>query len=231
MNFRIKRVVKLCPALLASLALLISSAAANSRAGEKAATLEAFAELFGPPVDERESLFEVNTLFVLRPKYDSHGRLVELAVFPKYWLEETHPEWTEPPKASLLAKSEYAELLGRLESVKPKGELISAGMGSVITNMTEYFLDRYGRAFVRRGERASDGVRFFEVYYSHEIEGKVEKKRASNSFGERFYQVLVGEFVYCVRAEDFSRLRTGRVEKFSAVGPIKGQCLGGYCNP
>lgn len=197
---------------------------------QKPAALNACSSLFGKPIDTKLNLFEVNSLFVLEPRFDAHDNLTALSIFPKYFLEEEHPEWTEPKDWPLLSEAEYQTLLTRLDGVAAKGQLIAAGFGSVVTNSTNYPRDRYEHAYVIRGE-VVDKVRFLDVYPIHQIEGMVRRRRHYKFLNEEFYQVLVGEMNYFMEPTDYRKLKRGSTQKLAVVGPIKGSCYSGFCNP
>jgi hypothetical protein len=209
--------------------LLAGGCAAQSAA--KPTVLNDCTKVFGASIDTALNLFEVTPAFVLQPKFDDHDNLTVLSVFPKYWLEETHPEWTEPHHWPLFSPAEFQIVLTRLDNVISKGRLLALGTGGIVTNSTNYFLDRYEHAYVHHGN-VIDDVRFFDVYPFHEIEGKVRKARSFTSLlGGEFYQALVGELVYFVEREQYRKLRLRRSQKILVVGPIKGFCYAGFCNP
>lgn len=215
---------------LVALALCLVAAAAQARASEKESVLRACEREFGAALDERENLFEVNASFVLQAKFDARGALDLMSVTPKYFFEETHPEWTQPHHWPLLDRSEFAAVLARIDSVRQRGRwLWSSGDTFAVTNSTHYFLDEYEHAFVERGDYVDLGVRFVYVYFAHEIAGVVERKyRCGGSFNghpaDVLLHVTVGECGYFVGRRTFARLRVGRRARFRAVGPMGGRC-------
>jgi len=224
--------------LVITLILIFCSVEVNAQADEKSLILKNCTELFGPPVDAEQSLFEINSLYALAVRFDSQGSLNELAFFPKYFFGETYPEWNRPQAPIHLSKVEYENLLKRLDSVKSKGNLIKTAANPTTSNFSVRFLDQYERAFLYRVEELGDSldvhnVRFASLYFSHEIEGKVRKKQKYQYSWLRkdYYQVSVGKLNYFVGREVYLKLRPGRVAKFPAVGPIKGICDDSNCNP
>ena len=201
-----------------------------ARSAEKVKVLQACSAVFGTSIDKNEDLFEVNSSFVLQPGFDSANNLFKLSVFPKYWLEETHPQWTQPDRWPLFSVAEYENLLSRLNTLSPTGGLLEASKGSVVTNMTEYFLDKYERAYVLRGSYADIGVRFVEFYPVHELKGNVRKKQHLKNVLSDDYRIAVGELNYFVRPADYRNIKLGRPQRLMVVGPIKGYCFGGHCN-
>lgn len=119
----------------------------------------------------RRIFFEINELFVLQAKFDKRELLTELAVKPKYFFNESHPEWEEPYHFPLLTWSEFKSLLARLETVKAKGRLTrKANAGSFITNSTGYYKEGYVHGSLEWGEvgirgETGYGIRFFTVRY------------------------------------------------------------------
>jgi hypothetical protein len=215
--------------IVAFIVLTFCVSSSHAKTSEKESVLRTCAELFGPSVDQKQSLFEVNQLFVLQPKFNSVAELVELSVLPKYNFQESHPEWTEPDHISYLSHANNGYLLSRLDTVKSKGNMIKSMASGAVTNSTHYFLDQYEQAFLLRGEWADLGVRFFSLLFLHEIEGKITKKRKYEpslsyyTYGNGGYsQVTVGDSNHFVREDDYRKLKVGRVEKLLAVGPLDG---------
>jgi len=143
----------------------------DAQPSERQGILNACARVFGPAVDPAQNLFEINELFVLQANFDKRGLLTELAVKPKYFFNESHPEWAEPYHFPLLTWDEFKSLLARLETVKAKGRLTrKANVGSVITNSTGYFKEGYVHGSLEWGEvgfrgETGNGIRFFTVRY------------------------------------------------------------------
>jgi hypothetical protein len=227
---------KLCLLLQAISMALCCFVIGNAQTDKKTLILKNCIDLFGSPVDANKSLFEINPLYALELRFDSQGRLNELAFFPKYYFKETYPEWKTPQTKIHLSKAEYESLLGRLDKVKPIGKLIKSMADVKVENFASNTLDQYERAFLDRRIELGGGVRRGSLYFFHEVEGKVRKKRRFNYFIPRdredyYYQVLAGKLNYFVRKEDYLKLRVGRAAKFSAVGPIEGICVERNCNP
>ena len=160
--------------VLACLAALVCAPSTYGEASEKESVLRACRHLFGEPIDTKQNLFQVNRFYVLRAKFDNRGRLELLAVEPKYYFEESHPEWREPGNFANLTKAEYENLLARLDSVRPKGRLIKPASGiSVVTNMTAWHQAVYKHAVLewgevvdlRREENAPLEVRWIRLHY------------------------------------------------------------------
>jgi hypothetical protein len=152
---------------LACLTALSCFSSAQAKTSEKEAILFTCSQLFGAPVDKSLNLFEVNQAFALRVKFSKQGRLEEFAVEPKYFFNQTHPEWKEPHSFPYLSHSEYRDLVARLDSVRPKGGLREAKSGmAVVTNSTAHYKEIYERAALEWGELADGvGIRFFKVRY------------------------------------------------------------------
>ena len=161
------RQTKIILVTLTCLGFLVSHSSAYAGPSEKVAVLQSCARLFGPPVDEKQTLFEVSQAFVLQVKFTGRGRLKGLAVRPKYFFNETHPEWTEPARFPTLSKSEFQDLVRKLEGVKSKGDMVKPrNKYSVVTNSTGYFTETYKRAVLKWGELADQsGIRFFSIDY------------------------------------------------------------------
>jgi hypothetical protein len=165
------RIVLVVPILLAS---LIVASSTSAKPSEQAEILRTCTQMFGAPVDVKQNLFEIDQFHVLRVKFNNRGRLEQLAIEPKYYFEETHPEWKEPDNFTNLTKSEYENLLARLDNVKPKGALIKPRPGgAAVTNMTAWYKEVYEYAVLewgevvdlRRGEDAPLEIRWLRLTY------------------------------------------------------------------
>jgi len=69
-------------------------------------------------------LFEVNRFYVLRLVVNDRDKLEQLAVEPKFYFEETHPDWEETDETTYLSRAEYENLVAILDTIKSKGALI-----------------------------------------------------------------------------------------------------------
>jgi hypothetical protein len=131
--------------------------------------------MYGPVVDQKRNLFSINEFYVLRLNFNRHGRLTLLAVEPKYYYADGHPDWAEPNDFPNLSTTEYDRLVAEVDRIKPKGSLVKRRLrGAVVTNMTAWYSETYRHALLEWGEvvdlrRASDApllVRWFRLYYS-----------------------------------------------------------------
>ena len=152
---------------LACLASLVFPSFAYTGHPEKVAILQSCARLFGPPVDEKQNLFEVGQAFVLQVQFTELGRLERFAVRPKYAFNEAHPEWTEPDSPPTLSQTEFKGLVAKLGRLKSEGRLVKPRNSiSVVTNSTAYYKETYKYAVLEWGELADrSGVRFFSINY------------------------------------------------------------------
>jgi hypothetical protein len=165
--------------VLIVLSTFVGASSASARSSEKETTLRICRQLFNAAVDEKQNLFEVNPFYVLQVKFNHRGRLEELAVEPKHFFAESHPEWEEPVNFTYLSLMEYEVLVALLDSVRPKGVLVKPKSGSaVITNLTAHYKKVYAHAVLEWGEivdlrRAEDApleIRFFRVKYPKDKE-------------------------------------------------------------
>jgi hypothetical protein len=138
---------------LAILICLIIPPILAADVSEKEAVLKACANQFGESIDVRQNLFSVNRFYVLRASFNGRGKLAELAIEPRYFFEQSHPEWSEPADFTCLAKSEYDHLLVLLDRIRPKGRLVKGRESiSYVTNMTARHTERYEHATLIWGE-------------------------------------------------------------------------------
>lgn len=113
--------------------------AASSAKPERETVLARCEEYFGPAVDNGRNLFEANTFYVLAVKFDEKGRLAELALEPKYFYSESHPDWEEQNHFEYLSWIQYQNFVTRLDLIKPKGKLIKPPAPvSFVTNRTSW---------------------------------------------------------------------------------------------
>jgi len=145
---------------------------AHKNTSERTKILQLCLKEFGPSVDQSRNLFDVNQAFVLQVTFDRRNKLSELAIEPKYFFNETHPEWTEPDSFPLLSWDEFKTLVQRLDGLKPKGQLTKpVNTIAFVTNSTGYYREYYERALLEWGEvgirgEPDDGIRFFSLNYA-----------------------------------------------------------------
>jgi len=157
------------------LACFPSFSVTAANASERATVLNSCSEQFGAAVDLKLNLFEVSRFYVLRVQFDRRGRLSELAVEPKYFFENDHPDWQAPSDFAFLSKADYESLLVRLDKIRPRGHLVKESSGiSVVTNLTAHRKVVYRNAVltwgelvdVRRGENLPLQVRWLRLDFS-----------------------------------------------------------------
>jgi hypothetical protein len=138
--------------VLASLLVAVYSHSVEANPARRQSILKVCRDVFGPALDPKLNLFEVNSLYVVQVAFDSRDDLSELKVVPKYYFEESHANWTGSRTLVYLSESEYESVLSRLDRIKPKGRLIESETNSAITNMTQYHTEKYEQAILERGE-------------------------------------------------------------------------------
>jgi hypothetical protein len=211
---------------------LLCFTVASGPVTEQERVLDAAARIFGPAIDSKENLFEINALYVLHVQFDSRGDLQALVVTPKYFFNQVHSEWSPPETQVYLSRLEYLRLLEQLNEIKLKGNLLKNGSSGIVTNSKSEYLDQYEHAFLSRFEYSHQKVQTLSLYFIHRVEGVVKKKGVYNFFKVPYYQVTVGERNYFVSKEDFIKLKEGSLSNFPAVGPIPGMCNSEWtCNP
>ena len=165
---------------LVCLVSLSSLARIEAMASDKDRVISICNQVFGKPVDERQNLFEINPFYVLRVSFNKQNNVEELAVEPKYFFEESHPDWKEPDNFEYLSKVEYEKLLKKIDAITPKGKLVKpAAAISYVTNLTAWHTEIYEKAALtwgelvdlRRGENAPYEVKWFKLCYG-ELRGR-----------------------------------------------------------
>jgi hypothetical protein len=220
-----------------SLIILLWCSQCAGQNKDRLSVLKACENIFGKPIDINPSIYELNSEFVLQPHFDTGDYLTTLEVVPKYFLHDMHPEWIEPDEWPLFSKSKFQSLLSQLDNIIPRGKLVRPDDLCVVSNNTCPLLDKYENAYVHRWQTGND-IRCFELYPFHEILGKIIKRaksrdsmRLKSDLVRENYRVLVGKSVYDIESDVYVKLHPGQTQKFLAVGPIKGHCLVGFCNP
>jgi hypothetical protein len=61
--------------------------------------------------------------YVLHPVYHVKKILEVIRVSPKYFDRETQPEWEQPDERPTMTLDNYKRVLGRIDKVKPLGQL------------------------------------------------------------------------------------------------------------
>jgi len=142
---------------------------------ERTRVLRFCTQTYGAIADQKRNLFSISEFYVLRLSFDRAGWLTELAVEPRYYYDEDHPDWAEPDNFPYLSKAEYDRLVAEVDRIKPKGPLVKpASLTSVVTNMTARRRQSHRAGILEWGElvdlRCADDapllVKWFRVYYS-----------------------------------------------------------------
>jgi hypothetical protein len=207
------------------LIILLSFVFTVKAEGEKAQVLQSCEKLFGKTLDEKLNLFEVNQLFVLQPEFNEKGFLVKISVEPKYFYEEEHPEWKEPKERPHLANADYADVIAKINSIKPLGKFLNEVFNGAVTNSTvyttEYFKDSildYGETPIWQRDAVKEFVRFIRITYFQDVEGRIKKKKScSFCFGVKFLVNVGEETNYYVEEETYNKLKKGKTATFRGI--------------
>jgi hypothetical protein len=130
----------ICCALLLSLTIM--------GAAQKEILLKKCEATFGEPVDKDLNLFPLNNDFVVSVEFTKKGTLKVIAVQPKYFFCDIHPEWLEPDKRPHLLNKTPQALVSLIDSIRSLGTLKTKSAGSVITNSTNYREECYENAVI-----------------------------------------------------------------------------------
>jgi hypothetical protein len=177
-------------------------------------------------VDSEQDLFAAGFDYLIQPTYEARGRIIEIRVVPKYFFNQTHPQWTEPTSPVVMPLTAYEALLHQIGAVKPLGDLIRQGQVGIMLNLRTTFRDQYEKGIVERAMfRASPeeayGVAWFTVVYFRTIVGKLELKEAAEPPGpDRSYRIKIDGKWYWTTEKVFQGLTTGNKVKVEAGGPI-----------
>lgn len=185
--------------------------------------------LFGPEVKRHSHLFELSNDYVLKLQFTKAGDIGGVRVIPKYYLEESKPEWKEPDYPVSLSDKEYKEVFSKLERLQGLGSLVIAGNTGVVTNSRLWLLDQYQHAFVQRvlyrtarsTRDTPDSIHSFSVYFIHTVEGVVEDKKLVQQIGmDKHAKVKIGEYWYLITQQEFNKAELGHHVSLYAAGPV-----------
>ena len=167
--------------ILALVLLVLVVSCVHGQANERDQVIRLLGESYRPVADAKNILFDVDRFRVIRAEFDKRKRLIELAVEPKYYFEEEHPEWAEPDEFANLSRVEFLELSTKLKRVKDLGKMVqSVNTIAVVTNSTAWYTEYYQNASFTWGA-VGDDVRWFRFKYGDNAE-KPRKERKSPDF-------------------------------------------------
>jgi len=139
--------------LLMFLALILQGIPSGHQITSREAILTQCLEHFGQRVENSPILFDINRFYVLHVEFGADDQLAKASIEPKFYYEDTHPDWEEPDKFEWLSTGQVGELLSRLDRLRPLGKLVRRHSGVVfVTNLTGPQTDEYENAAVTRGE-------------------------------------------------------------------------------
>ena len=135
-------------------ATFVLSLAVAAKPSERTRVLALCTTTYGASVDQKRNLFSLNEFYVLRVTFNRGRRLTQLAVEPKYFYADDHPEWAEPDHFPYLSKTEYKRLVAEVDRIKAKGPLVKpASPISMVTNFTAWRRETYRATLLEWGSR------------------------------------------------------------------------------
>lgn len=177
MNSTVRKLERILGLVL--LAVVVSSV--HGQANERDQVIRLLGESYRPVADAKKTLFDVDRFRVIRVEFDKRKRLIELAVEPKYYFMDEHPEWAEPDNFANLSRAEFLELSTKLKRVKDLGKMVqSVNTIAVVTNSTAWYTEYYRNASFTWGAVVDD-VRWFRFKYGDNAE-KPRKQRKNLDF-------------------------------------------------
>jgi hypothetical protein len=214
--------------LILSLSSIVISYPLN-QSSQLQRNIELAESLFGPEVKGQPHLFELNNDYVLNLQFTKAGDIIAVLVTPKYYLEESKPEWQEPDHAVSLTNREYQEIFSKLERLRELGPLVSKETTGVVTNSRLWLLDQYQQAFVQRvlyrsaqsTKDTPDLVHAFSVYFIHSVEGVVEDKKLVQQIGiNKQAKVKIEGCWYLTTQQEFDKAELGHRASLYVAGPL-----------
>lgn len=160
--------------ILFSILILSLAVTVRSQASEESEFVRLAAQNFERVSDRERTLFEVGRFHLLHARFDEKGQLSELAVVPKYYFADDHPEFEQTKEFTNLSGAEFTRLRSVLAGMKPLGKLVRpANTVMFVTNGTGWKTEYYEAASLtwgvvvdlRNGENAPLEVRWFRFTY------------------------------------------------------------------
>jgi hypothetical protein len=164
-------------ALIFPLFVLIATLVCSTTliAGEKDDVLAKCRKYFGKPVDQVLHLYSLNQKFVVQAKFEGDV-LIQFAIRPKEWFNDSHPEWKESRGFPRLSFKKFFETRAKLAKIKPIGNLIWEPQVDYVTNSTHWHGQYFENAFIDNGWFPK-AARLATINYFHPITGAVVDKR------------------------------------------------------
>jgi hypothetical protein len=184
---------------------------------------------FGREVQKQPLLFEVNKDYLLELQLDRRGEIRKIEVAPRYFWQESNPEWREPGYKVGFLEKEYQETLAKVEQIKRIGSLVDKGTVGVVTNSKLWLTDQYEQAFIVRRidsiaepeQDSSELVHSFSIYFIRQIQGEVEDKHVANlSDGNKRLRLKIKGHWYLTIPEEFAKAAIGKRTLLYVAGPI-----------
>jgi hypothetical protein len=190
--------------------------------------LQVARRLFGDEVQTQLHLFEVNKDYAVNLKTDVRCEVASLEIAPKYFWQESVPQWKEPDHLVGLPEKEYQSALEKAGKIRAIGSLLDKGAAGVVTNSKLWLTDQYEYAFVvRRIHSTADPVRSspelvhsFSVYFIRRIEGVVEDKLMTELDGGKRSKVKIDGKWYLTALAEFNKARLGQRAVLAVAGPL-----------
>lgn len=155
-----------------------------TRKGEKKQILKLCEQQFGKPIDEKLNLFYANSFYVLEVSFDAQDDLEKLEVVPRYFFEDSHPDWEETDSFEYLSWVQYQNFLTRVDLITPRGKLIKpAPHFAAVTNLTAWYTSVYENAVFTVGilvdlslpDDAPTEVRWFRLEFSRSAKDREKR--------------------------------------------------------
>lgn len=144
----------------------------GSGTAQKAVILKKCTATFGEAIDKNLGIFPLDHDFVVSVEFTQKGKLKQIAVEPKYFFADAHPDWLEPKEWPHLLNQTPQALVSLIDSVSSLGNLKIKYSSPFITNSTAYRYECYENAVVTfadhwdwHGDPGASKVRFIRVNY------------------------------------------------------------------
>lgn len=178
-----------------------------------------------PQIEGAGSLFRVDDDYVLQPVIEAKS-LAAIRIVPRYFFQETHPNWIEPEQVVAMPMERFRSLLSRLDGVENLGSRVGdTGEVRITANGRTYSWEEYKlgvveRALFRRSPDEPYSVAWFTIWYLRPVSGTGVSINSKDQLYGR--SVRIDGKTYWTTLEEMNRVSRGVSGPIKAAGPIGG---------
>jgi hypothetical protein len=178
--------------------------------------------LLGKPATSKAAVYELSAVHAMEIEFDKDCQITRIQISPKYFWEQSIPEWVEPRSAPELSMSEYEGFLSKVDQLRTMGTLIRKGDSGIsfVTNSKQYTWDEYEHAFINRVMHCCDNRSAFSVYiyFLQNVRGKIQKIRPHGKVDNVPRMVMINDQWYLIPSNQ--KVSSGKRAQLRATGPM-----------